>query len=247
MKEKVISMYLGLAPRKDILRECGIGYSTYIRILRESGIKIRELGETRAIKQSKGRNCVDNSNASMYWLGVLATDGWVSKNKIGLGLKDKEHIEKFKCWSKSNNKIIERKQSKSECSYYEYKFSNKMLVKELASLGITERKTHTLNIESKELIVSSDFWRGCIDGDGWVYINKGSLEIGLCSASSTFINQYLSYVEKLLSERCRVIKTGNIYTLRLYGKRAEKLGREIYRDSSESTRLSRKYEVFING
>ena len=153
-------------------------------------------------------HCFDQlTEQSLYWIGMLTTDGNVRKRgnssgviKLKLESKDKEHIEKFKKFLKTDapihnttskkfyphlNELREYKQSVLE-------ISSEPIYNRLNNLNIVPNKTFIYSIpeEIKNHKLINHFMRGCIDGDGWIYnhkdkrCNSQAIIIGFCGASS---------------------------------------------------------------
>lgn len=110
-----------------------------------------------------------------YWLGFLYADGSVHKYKssysveLGLAAVDLHHIEKFKKFIGTDNKICFREPTNS----YRLAIGSRLIVEDLISKGCTINKSLTLtfpdySIVPKELM--RHFIRGYFDGDGCISI-----------------------------------------------------------------------------
>lgn len=134
-----------------------------------------------------------------YWLGFIAADGNISRNVLHIGVhrNDKSHLEKFKRIIKSTHPIKDTEyKSNGKKSYMSiFEITNKQLRIDLANLGITPAKTHTLNwslitknIPDKYII---SFMLGFFDGDGSFKcsgLNNVTFHIGC--ASKSFLTDY---------------------------------------------------------
>lgn len=129
------------------------------------------------------------NNEAFYWLGFLAADGCIHKQKKGgqdcvsleLSIIDIEHINKFKFFLDCSNPVTTREQ-------YKYKINNVIIDKSfkfaairlysqiisdtLTGYGITPKKTFSLDITNKIILNNKNFWRGVIDGDGSIFQTK---------------------------------------------------------------------------
>ena len=145
-----------------------------------------------------------------YLAGLLAADGNVYKNVIGLELKrsDKELLSKVSCAIGSNKPIMDTiHYSKKHNTYYEgakVAFISKDLVSQLFLLGLTENKSNTLDV-NLNLIPTNllrHFWRGVIDGDGSLFIkNQHEVDtpvVGLYGSKS-ICSKFRSYILKTLN------------------------------------------------
>jgi len=175
-----------------------------------------------------------------YLLGLLATDGNITTREgnrgsqkyccIGLQECDKYLLEQI--MTMFGGTICKHWKTSYRWVYY-----NKHFVEWLISIGITLKKSHTLDVTSTFNTLSPDnkasFMRGVIDGDGC--ITKYNFTI--CSASEKFIIMCRNYFE------CGSIYKNkhNLYILQI-GKEAYNKLKEIY--INDSFCLKRKYNKF---
>lgn len=99
-----------------------------------------------------------------YWIGFLLADGCVldASNRLpavqlSLSVKDANHINKFANFCHLSIPVTPSKIS----------FSSEKIVKQLATWNIIPRKSGR-EIIPNEFATNRDFWRGVIDGDGWI-------------------------------------------------------------------------------
>jgi hypothetical protein len=149
-----------------------------------------------------------------YLLGLLATDGHISypnatkaaktymamirlKKKDGDQiLKDIQNIFGGKIYEETTNGFYKHT---STC----WRISNPIFVQYLISIGFTNNKTYTIDIEkwfqSLSEINKKSFIRGCWDGDGCLHISDRStgktksISTHICSASKKFIETIYNY------------------------------------------------------
>lgn len=206
---------------------------------------------------------------ALYWIGFMYADGFIESKVpvIGLGLAnaDRAHVEKFNQFlggklniatinivSKSLKGIIN---TNSVCA--RLKVADTQLYNRLLSLGFTGNKTHV--IKPHELLkYSRDFWRGVVDGDGWLstvncdYTSSIKTthyeysKIGLCGNEAT-ITEFLKFIE-LSGIDCRSCvkkakrETG-LYSMDSTGKSAISIMHLLYKDST--IYLERKYQKYL--
>lgn len=132
-----------------------------------------------------------NNRDLNYFLGLLATDGSICKDRIALALKesDLEIIEKFRNFLEDNVNIYKGSKTMNDKIFYYYKvaFRSRYIKEILNNYGITERKSLTLKLN---IPITIDMLRGIIDGDGsYVIPTKGSCKINITSASIEFLDQ----------------------------------------------------------
>ena len=115
-----------------------------------------------------------DSEEKAYWLGFIFADGYISSSplreevksvyqfELSLGLKDQEHLEKFRNFMKYEKSLI------TDTYRCRFTLANKHLWTTLNYYGCTPNKSLTLKFPNipKELI--RHFIRGYFDGDGCI-------------------------------------------------------------------------------
>lgn len=157
----------------------------------------------------------NNSNEFYYLLGLLYTDGNLNKRRntvsICLQYKDKNILEKLSILIA--NKNITRVED-NKCIL---EFTNKFIYKILESWGLYSNKSLTLTVDDR-LKNNSHFWRGCIDGDGSIFIrNTDKLTVGFCGTYD-MVNSFLVYC-KTLTKRTKAnpnLKSRHLYSFDFY-------------------------------
>ena len=217
------------------------------RILKELNIPLRNRYHDINLKYNFDKI---NSEESAYWLGFIYADGSITYSpesdgiryvlEIGLAIRDKEHLEKFKKFMGSDREITNRIKTNS-CRF---SISSKELCINLYNLGIRKGKTYILNID--EVLISipkeyiKDFIRGYTDGDGSIFKDgtvsytsyfRETMEILLLKLP--FKIEYKIYIR---DNRCpRICITRKQYYLKVLDF--------IYKDATIF--LDRKYEKYI--
>lgn len=193
-----------------------------------------------------------NTKASYYWAGFLAADGWIEgeRNRVGLALQkqDYSHLEKFKHAVGSSHDICSFMQDTS----YRIRFNSAQMVKDLYTrFNITPAKTHTYSMpyfEDDYLML--EFFRGYIEGDGHLEKkSSGRVALSLCSANEQFLLEFKEICELLLHRvitqqvTLKVNPKGQVFNIVFNLDDSESLINLIYRNSTQATRLDRKYSV----
>lgn len=205
------------------------------------------MGKAKQIKH----DCFNNIKAKeSYWLGLLASDGHVYSDKrypnsklVCLHTKDEEIVNNFKEFLGSEHKI-----TKEKTEYFKFAATSKTIVDKLEQFGITERKSLSLSVKNIPEQYINHFIRGVLDGDGHIsfyYRNKNGMVnvIGISSGSKLF----LEWIDKKSIISGNIYHTsGNTYQLVWQNRNDVKaLGKWIYKGSRNNTRLSRKYNKYL--
>lgn len=107
-------------------------------------------------------------NTDFYWLGFILADGCIyepgggRQDQLCVTSKDREHLEKLRKWVGTGT-INEH----VEGGRWLFRASSDGLCSWLRSFGVFPRKTGREVVDSR-VKENVDFWRGVVDGDGWV-------------------------------------------------------------------------------
>ena len=181
-----------------------------------------------------------------YWIGFLMADGNVCKVvgtslRIQVGLKesDRDHLVKLARFVNTPNKI--------SGLYYgcvKLAFASNRIAAKLASYGVVQRKTGIEEVADARLLFDRDFWRGVIDGDGSIYLQKRKgngwrLVLALYGASEKLLEQFLAFARKICPDIQSTVRHGrDSLQLHINGRFAFKVLHVLYEDSRTS--LDRK-------
>ena len=227
---------------------------TIRELLKEAGVEYRDKSQQQHINNNTEINhhAFDELTPEvLYWIGMLFTDGHIEQKKeasidLTLHNNDIDHLYKFKEFLGSSRDV---KQSNGDCS--RLRVNSKPLRDRLVELGFTHNKSTSI-VPHELLKDSRDFWRGCIDGDGGIYMNKVKKEtktyftphVFLCGTLETifefaiFCNKYADVKDKYPSKA----PGNNFYRISYYGKDARKIAAYLYKDST--VYLQRKYDTY---
>jgi hypothetical protein len=127
---------------------------------------------------------------ALYWAGFLHTDGNISDNgfQIELTESDSGHLLKLAKFVDHSGKL-DHLASKEVFGYQakptvRLRVSSRAIRNDLINIyNITPKKTFR-GYPNELCTQSPDFWRGCIDGDGCIYVGKTN-QIQLCGNLAT--------------------------------------------------------------
>jgi hypothetical protein len=187
-----------------------------------------------------------------YLLGFICADGHIASSRnsllIQLHKKDKYILENFMKFMKFEGKLYDYS-SKTTCTLH---ISSKKITQDLMNFGLTRHKSQELKwIEQTPDQYVSHFVRGYFDGDGHVGLaqahnpNNKKLIIKLVS-TLPFIERLKKEFQKHYGSECGSIVDNNTYYELVYtGSNHTKSFLDwIYKDSTEETRLKRKYDIY---
>lgn len=203
----------------------GTSEKTVMRRMKEYGIEW-----DKKVFYPCNENFFDELNEkSLYWIGFIATDGWVYKHNytyelhIKLADKDLDHLKLFKQHLGSSSPIhekIEKKTAgedgflKDEYVAHQISISSEKIFNRLAEFNIVPNKTliYTFPEQLKIHPGVRHFIRGCLDGDGWYrqHRNNGKdytteIRVGMCG-NPTFVREMFDIIRSSCS-----VETGSYY------------------------------------
>jgi len=204
---------------KEIKEYTNLSISTIMNVLKRNGMK-NKTSKVYSYDESYFKNIDTEEKA--YWLGFLYADGYVRKRqrnsemRLKLGIKDLDHLEKFKNAIKSNSII----RIKEENRFAILSVNSIKFVEHLLDKGCHQAKTFTIKFPSflKEDL-KRHFIRGYFDGDGsisqWSYIHKRKnrkdrIEKNQCVSLVSGSFDMLESIKKEIVEHCNT-KTYKMY------------------------------------
>lgn len=218
----------------------------------------RQGGTLRSLSQSLRKYTFDHNffeiidtEAKAYFLGFYLADGNVWQNKVQLSIhpQDSYIINSFIKYINGNNKV--HFYTKQNLNVAKLVLNSSKMVNDLISHGIIYRKTYKLiKVPLVPDSLEKHFWRGVLDGDGWVMItNKGtSIETGICNMQKIVIEHFKRFLEKNNITPGKICHANQkIYKIGLSAVNAIRFLDLIYNESSLDLRLTRKYKKYVKG
>lgn len=197
----------------------------------------------------KSKIKIEWSGNFAYALGLLATDGYVSKDgrHIDLTSNDRDQLENFmRCLG--INVVIGSKTNGRGRSSYRVQLSDVIFREFIISIGIVPAKSLIMGKLTIPDEYFFDFLRGCFDGDGCTYSywdprwrSSYMFYISFASSSPIFIHwlkQTISRLGTISGHITRLYKRHVQYQLRYSKHEAVKLVEKMY--TGEHISLARK-------
>jgi hypothetical protein len=152
-----------------------------------------------------------------YWVGFLMADGCVSdlgRITLNLAERDAGHVESFRAFLGLDHRIKTRPARGWGGPQTVLSFGSVDMARRLASYGVVPRKGSFAAVIGLEN--DRHFWRGMIDGDGWITGGGKHPVIGL-AGNAALMRQYVSFVRSILPECDRQPRAvGKIFEFRDY-------------------------------
>lgn len=182
---------------------------------------------------------------SAYWIGFLMADGYVSpcgkQLALRLQARDLAHLKLFRTFLCSDHTIF------PDGGNYGFMVRSERLCSALAQYGVTPRKTFTAKVCDR-LALDRDFWRGVVDGDGWLALRPQNgtayAHLELVSASRALIDQFAHFVRHVSPRwRGEVVSQRQYWRVSLGATVATEVVDALYRNTT--TVLERKGAIAL--
>ena len=158
-----------------------------------------------------------------YWIGFLMADGCILANgrrtpavQLALGPRDIAHVAAFADFCGA------RYAGGARAS-----FASAQICGRLAEYGIGPRKSGSERAPEC-LRMDRDFWRGIVDGDGWVTPRQ---TIGVCGSKQICVD-FAAFAHAIAGSNVSPMKISgrDCWQVTVHGKGAIKIMRTLYRD-----------------
>lgn len=252
LNELIDSYNTGLTPIQIAEKYNYTNPSAITKRLKKAGVEVnRDYKKRRNNRTNKYKFDINyfeeiNSNEKAYFLGLMYSDGSVTKNMAYLKLKDEEIIIKFKESLKAEQPIFHRSYDK----YYSYQLiiSSQKFCQDLINLGCFINKTKILRFPNIKEQYYKHFIRGFFDGDGCLQLNNNlsHCRFDLTTASLEFLNDIRPIITQQAITNGYLGKESktNTYHLNYSGKQVIRIMNWLYEDSN-NLYLTRKYNKYL--
>lgn len=246
-EQEIIKDYLSGMSMKNVADKYNWTASGVGKMLKAYNIPARTLSAARRNYLNYTINedvfhVIDNPDKA-YWLGVMYSDGFISKTGLytdcfGLAIseKDQEWLEQFKSFLEYNGEIkhyITSQGYKIGTPYAKLIIGNNKIVADLKTWGVIEHKSKLIH-KLPDIMYLDDFIRGYIDGDGSLRKDYPCFQI---SGNESFLLDIANYFQIPYAIR----PDKSIYCLRYNTKPSEYLEKRLYKNAHYY--LKRKYDI----
>ncbi len=257
VEEEIVNKYKENVALMDLVREYNINRCVIQTMLKKYGIKLRK----RTVSYNYDIHAFDKlTPESCYWAGFIAADGNLRKNRNALSIKlsivDKEHLEKFARFIKFQGKIqVEEPICLSPLKQYcKISICGEFLPNALLkNFKITPQKTYTIQPPDLPDELMTHYIRGYFDGDGSISGTKRPTCVATFSSGSMDMLEFLRHYfrNKNIIVRKNKFNQTEMPNIQMHVQicyscsNALKLCDIIYNQSTQNTRLDRKYNLYL--
>jgi len=227
-----------------VMQSFDVSEGTVSRLLR----KTRADGEIIDLPQGRPRVYALDETAfdkltpeCLYWLGFIFADGCVYEDRliVCLASVDVGHLKKLRDFLKSDYPIRHTNSVSSfnkDSTFVWLSPRSRHIANLLRGRGIVAKRTR---FPPPELAESRDFWRGAVDGDGWLGVSDHHAYVGL-SGQAILLEQFQDFLrETQITDSLRYTPTeSGVYRIQTTDRVAESIIRTLY--SNAIVALDRK-------
>lgn len=239
-KDDMRNRYLAGESAVKIARHFGLHLTTVLDHLKRMGVAMRPRGDGRGLHRINEYAFDIVTPESAYWVGMLMADGCVvrygNRATIELGLSeiDADHVAAFRNFLGGTQKIHRHPGNGKSKPHVHYGVRSSKLADALARFGVLPRKSKTAKVIGLEW--NRDFWRGVVDGDGyvrWQSSRQGRMpNIGL-AGSKDLVIQFQAFCLTLCPHcEAQVGQMHSIWTWRTAGSCALTIIKALYDNCS---------------
>lgn len=239
----------------QLQRKYGIRRQTIAEQLHKRGYEVVNQQNRRRVDEHVF-DTIDTEEKA-YWLGFMFADGNISSERhrleMNLGVRDIEHMEKFRKFLKLETEIKVDAQGTSGRFKCRLSVRNKRLWEMLNEKGCVPCKSLILKFPNENIFSNKcliyDFIRGYCDGDGslgfYDYKNTKSSNVSIVGTPDFLesVRLFLGIDGYIRNKSCTNWKN-KAYELRYSGVNARKVARLLYENSN--VYLDRKYKIYEN-
>ena len=254
-QSEICSLYKKGLSSRLLAKRYKCSQTKILNVFKVNDIKRRTISESKRL-YTIDENVFDELNEfSSYWIGFLMADGNLYINpknsrqiQLSLHERDREHIEKFKSFLKTDKPIysyVSRRKYDNDIGYIEspeakFYINSKIIFEKLEDYGLTVRKSKTAKF-SDNLRINRHLVRGMWDGDGSILISKDNrVEVSLVG-SNKIIEQIRDFVNDSIKIKSKITKSKSIFRIRYHGQKARSVADFLY--SGSNIHLDRKKDV----
>jgi hypothetical protein len=241
--QQAVDLYKSGLAIRPICKELNMDGDALSNVLKQLGIY---RSRSQAIRNGKGHGQINDHAFSiltpeaLYWIGYLFADGHIEKSRPRITItttkEDEEQMINFAKYVNANVTYLKN-------DYIRVAFTSQEIYDKLVSLNFNNRKSYEIVVHPL-LKYSRDFWRGCVDGDGWVFKTKYPV-IGLCGLQNT-IEGFIEFLNLNIIDTkqvpYKVKKKESLYQCNFKCKKAIAITDLLYKDST--VYLQRKYDTY---
>lgn len=238
--------YIAGKSSPELAKELGLSPRAVVCSLSRSGVQMRTASEAKQKYHCRHDAFQVITDAeSAYWVGFIMADGCVTELRgswslrVAIAESDASHLKKlstFLCSDRPIGVYSNNRHWKNCQKIAHFSVKSNEIAADLARYGVVPRKSATAQAVDGVQHMRC-FWRGCIDGDGWMGWSNTVPRMGLVGSRQLLV-QFAEYCEAKVGVGMSVMPMHNIWSACVTGAKAVAMVRHFYR--SDDVALDRK-------
>lgn len=250
-EQTIIGRYLDREAVKDISLDYGVHQDTIYNVLRRNSVP-RRTRHDRTFPVNHD-SFDDLSEESMYWAGFIAADGNINKGPgntvsrvlLRLAVKDINHLHKFKEFLNAHQSAVTEYQAKNPTGSVpacRIQIRSKQITDRLTDLGVKGP------VLSDELTGSRHFWRGMVDGDGYITSPEASKPKINLVGQKYILEPYQQFLRDTLDLDISILSNGpSSFQVAASGRTGVRVTKHLYEDNVISLdRKQKRAEAYLS-
>lgn len=258
----LISRYTSGESARKICLDLPFSEDAALKVLRDFGVPIKTRKENRfsmGFKINEDAFSDPTEAECAYFYGWLLSDGCLRETKyahtvtIQLQRGDISVLESLEAYlglEKGRVKVRERYDKRTDKTYSScnMSFQYAPITERLMGYGLSPRKS-TLEFAPPEFSMNRHFWRGVLEGDGYLSKLGSCTKMQICG-SEILCNQWFSYCKSVVPDMHMTITPDNknnglFHTYSGRFKECKAVLDTLYLGVPEHMRLKRKYNLYV--
>lgn len=241
-EKTIIRKYLQGRSLFQLSKQFDLSPTPIKHILKKNGIIIRpQESYIRARKYPINLKRIENkifTPSFLWFFGWLLSDGSISKYRLSICVKvsDKYILERMKKILKTDNPLYLGKLAVLQVN--SKKFIELLKKKEVISKNYKKSLHFLKKVPERK---RSHFFRGLIEGDGWMLSRRNSLIIGLAAKRIDFLKAFLTFARKFCQTKTIIRRE----EFSIANKTSFLIAKALYRNSGKNF-LPRKKKIYLN-
>jgi hypothetical protein len=167
-----------------------------------------------------------DTEAKAYVLGWLTTDGCIYANgqiRINLGFKDRDHLELLRSVMGIESPVREYKSTytykgeKKPSQYCALFWVSRQMVADLIALGVTPRKSLTVQAWQGPDHLMRHYWRGVVEGDGSIQLQGEREPSVYLKSTESVVRAFATFAKQSCDSQAKPRPDRNTWTITFAG------------------------------
>lgn len=244
--DEIIFKYIMGISQEELKRQLNVSSRVINKVLNKNKIPRHTRSSLNVLRFGYSIDPTKFSSLSteedFYFLGYIVADGNISNGRLAITLAQKDgyilrrlqtYLGMPSDYGYRESEITDKRTGKT---YPRATFAvkNAQITDSLSELGIVARKSTFEKLPSIQCKFNRHFWRGVVDGDGYVKLSKTRASALVLVGSLEIIESFIEFCETTVGLKTPRVPTSNTYTntilykVQLTGDDARNVAKHLY-------------------